>query len=107
MAASAAAAVRAEQVAVALEQRAAAGAVHDDVVRRVRQRRHVLARQRLGGGAVAGVLVEGAAAGLALGLDDPVAVGLEGPAGGVVDVAEERVHDAAAEEGDGGGRRSG
>ena len=41
-------------------------------------------------------------------LDHAVTVVLQRPAGGVVDVAEQRIHDAAAEQGDGGAvRRSG
>ena len=102
LAANAGGGLVAEQVAVVLEQRAAAGAVDHDVVRPVRERAHVLPRQRLRRGAVAGVLVQRAAAGLARDLDHPIAVGLQRAPGRVVHVAEERVHDAAAEEGDGG-----
>ena len=94
--------VRAEQVTVALEQRAAAGAVHHDVVgrsaegrarsaapapRRRRGRRRARAAPRSRPGPAP---------------DDPIAVGLERAPGGLVDVAEQGVHDAAAEQGDGG-----
>ena len=94
----------AEQVAVVLEQRAAAGAVDDDVVGRP-ERRDVLARQRFGArrGRRRARAARRSSPGPATSTTR-VAVGLERAAGGVVDVAEEGVHDAAAEEGDGAAR---
>ena len=64
----------AEQMAVVLEQRAAARAVDHDVVGRVGQGGDVQAGEGDGGVAVAGVLVQRAAAGLAVDLDHSVAV---------------------------------
>ncbi len=58
------AAVVPQEMAVVLEQRAAARAVDHDIVRGSFQRGHVSAGQRLRGGTVAGVLVQRAAAGL-------------------------------------------
>jgi hypothetical protein len=95
-------------VPVALEQGAAAGAVHHHVVGgRLRQGRQVEPRQRLGGGTVARVLVQGAAAPLPVGHYDAISVDLEGTPGGVVDVTEEGVHDTATKQRDRGGRGGG
>ena len=61
---------------------------------------------------VSRMLVQRPATGLALRLDDPIAVHPQGSLGGFVHVAEERIHHAAAEESDGrwdsgtGGQRS-
>ena len=100
-AAKSAAAAAVEQVTVVLEQRAAAGAVHGDEVRRALERRDIPAGERRGAGVVAGVLVQRAAASLPLHLHDAIPVGLERAPRGVVDVGEEGVHHAAGEEGDG------
>jgi hypothetical protein len=49
------------------------------------------------------MLMQGPAADLAADFDYPVAIHLQGTPGGFVHVAEQSVHDAAAEEGDGWG----
>ena len=60
----------AKQATVSLEQRSAPGAVDHDEVGPMAECPQVLARERLGSGAVAGMFVQGAAAALAVDLHD-------------------------------------
>jgi hypothetical protein len=90
-----------EEVPIVLEQRAAARAVHRDVVGGIEQRRQIAPCERTRRAAVSGMLMQGTAAGLACHLDDGVPVDLERAPGRVVHVGEQGVHDAPAEQGDG------
>ena len=90
---------RAKQVAVLLEQGAAAGAVHHDEVGAMPEGPQVLPRERFGTLAVTRVLMQRPATALPVDLHDTIAVGFEHAPGRVIDVTEDGIHDAAAKEG--------
>ena len=86
------------------QQGPAARTVDRDEVGSAAKGRGVAHDQLARGAAVSRVLVKGSAAFLVPDLDHPVPVRLQGAPGGIMDAPEERIHDAAPEEGD---RRAG
>src|SRR5829696_951143 len=93
-------------MAVVLEQRSTAGAVHHYEVGLINQGRQVCCRERPRAISVSRMLVKRSAADLARRLDHSISIGFESPPGRPVDMPEQSIHDAAPEEGDSrGGRR--
>ena len=91
-----------QQFAITFQLRAAAGGVVDDDVQVLAlEHGDILPRQCLGLLAVAGVHVQRAATHLRTRRAHPTAVGPQNPRGGVMNVNEQPIHDAAGKEADG------
>jgi hypothetical protein len=90
--------LRADQAAVFLEQRAASSAVHNDEIALIRHCCYVGSGQGQRAVRITRMLVEGTAADLPGDFDYPVTVRFQRPAGGLVNMIEERIHDAATKQ---------
>jgi hypothetical protein len=82
------------------EQGTAPRAVHHDIVGLAREGGGIRGQHRARLVALARVIMQRAATALPRHLEDAIAVGFQGPPRRVVDMAEQSVHDATAEQGD-------